>query len=446
MNKLFAFIANSCLLIIFIGCVEEYLEVDKHTLQTKIYEPSATKYQSLEQSTVLYLDHSTCVIDAVKNSEVFKKLRPDLGQYCDTLRMIKGDIFESVPLNRMDNQVSEALETIETDIPYADIRRAVFDICNDSQQAILISDCESYANGRFLDLEPYMSQPFRDWLTDGHSIYIITEPYQERYKGRTYEKKRFYIIFTDDRLQSPISNILMEGIPELVENGVCSWFKMTNSDIEVQSAESDIIAKDLSFEVDHLNGFKYIVIEDSWDDIRKYVMKLDKYGEPIPDEKPEPLVRNLMFSNSENYIIDNIDVVATNITSKYIALVDSMASGKDIDISDAFILDKKALKKNKINVLLTDKIFNEGYLLGKEYGGNLIRLDFVISDNKNSPSFRLKAYDPSVFEWQSIWSPNTSICVSKSIDNALRDANVVPSSPKRRVIHTIFIKTRMLLI
>lgn len=439
-NKFLAFIAGICFLMLFVGCVK-YLEVDKHTLQTKIYEPSATKYQSLQQSTVLYLDHSTCVIDAVRNSEVFRKLRPDLGQYCDTLRMIKGDKFESIPLNRMDNKIAEALETIETDIPYADIRKAVFDICGDDQQAILISDCESYANGRFLDLEPYMSEPFKGWLSDGHSIYIITEPYQERHDGKTYEKKRFYIIFTDDRLQSPINNILMEGIPELVEKGVCSWFKMTNSDIAVQGTGSDIIAEDLSFEVDYLNGFEYIVIESSWDHIRRYVMKLDKYDEPIPDEKPEPLIRNIMFGDGENYMINDVRVEATNITSQYIALTDSTVSGKEIDISDAFILDEKALKNNEIKVLLARDIFSDGYLLGKEYGGNLIRLDFVVPDNSYSSSYSLKEYDSSVFEWQSIWNPETAICVSKSIENALRDANVVPSSHKRRVIHTLFLKT-----
>lgn len=439
MTRLFAFIASTCLLIILSGCESKYLEVDEDILQSRFYEPYITKYVGLQQSTVLYLDHSTCVIEAVRNSEVFRRLRPDLGQYCDTLRMIKGDSFESISLNREDNRVSEALETIETDIPYADIRKAVFDICNDNQQAILISDCESYANGRFLDLEPYMSEPFKNWLADGHSIYIITEPYTEKHNGNTYEKKRFYIVFTDDRMKSSISNIINPRVNELVSEGVCSWFKMTNSDIRVQVGKSDLISQDLSYDVKYYNGFEYIEIDDSWDDIRRYVMRLDKYGEQIPDEKPEALVRNIRFSNGENYIIKNIDILATNITSKYIALSDSTMSEQSIDMSNAFMLDKEALKRNIIDVLVTDKIFTDGYLMGKEYGGNLIRLDFVIPDNNQS--VHLKEYDSSVFQWQSVWVPETAICVSRSIDNALRDANVVPSSPNRRVIHTVFIKT-----
>jgi len=101
-------------------------------------------------------------------------------------------------------------------------------------------------------------------------------------------------------------------------------------------------------------------------------------------------------------------------------------------------LDKEALKSNKLNVMLTDKIFTDGHLLDKNYGGNLIRLDFVISQVELNPM------NPNDFEWQSIWSSNNAICVSKSIDNALRDVNVIPTTPNRRVIHTIFIKTASL--
>lgn len=438
MSKMYLFFASILLAILFNSCDPIYLEVNKQVLQTKIYDPTAIKYQSLQQSTVLYLDHSTCVIDAVQNSEVFKAVRPNLGQYCDTLRLIKGDSFESIPLNRKENKVSEVLETINTDISFADIRSAVFNICNDNQQAILISDCESYANGRFLDLEPYMSEPFKIWLSKGHSIYIITEPYQEKYKGRTYDKKRFYIIFTDDKLQAPISNVIKAEIQGLMENGVCTWFKMTNSDISIESPKSDMVNPNLTFNVDYLNGFEFISIDDSWEAIREYVMKLDKYGEPIPEEKSEPLISNLILVNGENFKINDIQVEATNITSKYLALEDSSVTANEINISDGFVLDKVALKSNKLNVLLTDKIFTESYLLGKEYGGNLIRLDFVITQIELNP------YESNVFEWQSIWSSNNAICVSKSIDNALRDVNVIPTAPNRRVIHTIFIKTASL--
>ncbi|MDR1881836.1 MAG: hypothetical protein LBR26_03525 [Prevotella sp.] len=418
----------------FFGCGSPMLEVYTPQLQEKIYEPAAMKYPALEQSVILYLDHSTCVIDAVQNSQVFKALRPNLGQYSDTLRLIKGADFESIPLDRQDNKVSEALETIKADIPFADIRRAVFQICSDNQQAILITDCEALANGRFLDLEPFMSEPFRNWIEAGHTIYILTEPYREKYKGNIYDKKRFYFIFSDDRMEAPISHNLLNEVQLLLQDSLCNLFKLTNSDISVRREGKNMVAEDLTFTVEDHSGFEYVEISDDWRSIREYVMKLDEYGEPLPEEKPVPLIKNLIFNDGENYLIGNVQIVATNITSRYLALEDNTITVKDIDISDGFMLDKKALQSHKFNVMLTDKIFTDGYL-DNGFGGNLVRLDFVITN------VSLKSYDPAMFEWQSIWSPNTAICVSKSIDNALRDVKVVPTCSNRKVIHTVFLKT-----
>ncbi len=448
MKKMYLFFASTFLAFLLNSCGEKGFGVDKQILQTKIYAPTEIKSESLPDRTVLYLDHSTCVIDAVKNSEVFKAVRPYLGQYCNTLIFIKGDSVDSIPLDRKENKVSAALETINTDIPNADIRSAVFNICNGNQQAILISDCESYdsKSKRFLDLELYMSEPFKTWLSKGHSIYIITEPYQEKYKGKLYDKKRFYIIFTDDKLNAPISNVVEAKIKDFVKNGTCKWFKMTNSDIAVESSKSNMVNSKLSFNVDYLNGFELISIDDSWEDIREYIMKLDEYGQPLLEETPEPLISNLILHNGKNFKVTDIQVQATNITGKYLTVDNnalqelkldiSSINQNEINISDGFILDKNALKNNIIKVMLTDKIFTNGYLFDKKYGNNLIRLDFVITEFEWQQD-----YESADFEWQSIWSKNNnSICVSKSIENALQDEEVVPTSPNRRVIHTIFLK------
>lgn len=434
MNKMHLFFASILLAILPNSCGPKHLGVDKQILQTKIYEPTAIKYQSLQQSTVLYLDHSTCVIDARKNSNVFKKLLGQLGLYADTLCLIKKDILEKIPntdKSPTSTDVYNIINDINDDIKFADIGKAVEEISGNNSQAILITDFEYFdKNGKNQDGFPYLSGAFKSWLEKGHSIYIITETYKEG----SNVKKRFYVIFTDDKLQAPISNVVKAEIQGLVENGVCTWFKMTNSDIGVESPKSDMVNPNLTFNVDYLNGFELISIDDSWEAIREYVMKLDKYGEPIPEEKSEPLISNLILVNGENFKINDIQVEATNITSKYLALEDSSVTANEINISDGFVIDKVALKSKKLNVSLTDKIFTEGYLLDYEYDGILIRLDFVITQIELNP------YESNVFEWQSIWSMNNAICVSKSIDNALRDINVIPTSPNRRVIHTIFIK------
>jgi hypothetical protein len=449
MKKHFILVLFAFITIGFTTCDPPLLEVNTQLLQEEIYEPDAIRYERLQSGTVLYLDHSTCVIDARKNSQVFNALRPQLGQYSDTLRLIKGDAFEVVPLSSNPSttlsEIHRVLETITEDIPYSNILKAVEQICSSNQQAILITDCEFIEeSGLCHDQDPYLSRPFKDWMHKGHTIYIVVESYQEKNKANVYDKKRFYFIFTDDRIQAPISHNMLGEIEPLLQDGSCKLFKLTNSDIFVRSPKSDMVADALTFNVEYGNGYEYVEISDNWNVISQYVMKLDKYGQPLPQEEPVPLVKNLAFNDGENYIIDSVKIIATNITEKYLS-IDSVAAYtlklnyttigvNDIDISEGFMLDKDTFQNHKLNVMLTDKIFTNGYLFNK-YGGNLIRLDFVITD------VGLKSHDNTMFEWQSIWSPNMAICVSKSIDNALRDVAVVPTCPNRRVIHTIFIKT-----
>ncbi|MDR1593555.1 MAG: hypothetical protein LBS43_03585 [Prevotellaceae bacterium] len=428
------FLITSVFVLLISSCSSVFLEVDLAQLQEKVYEPTAIRYKALNSGTTLYLDHSTCVIDARQNSKIFNALRPQLGQYSDTLRLIKGSVIETTPLNRLDNKVFEILQTIRNDIPYSDILQAVELICNAGNQSVLITDCEFIKDRLCHDQDPYLSEPFKRWLQKGHVIYIVTEPYQEKTKGRTYDKKRFYFIFTDDRMEAPISHNLLNELKAYINNGI-SVFKLTNSDLYVKR-EGDLVEQDLTFVYEGRNGFDYVEIDNDWNDIREYVMKLDKYGEPFQDEKPLPLIKNLTFNEGENYTVNDVEIVATDITARYLALSDSLWEEpvpEAINISDGFLIDKDVLQSNKLNVMLTDKIFN--YLTG-EFGGNLIRLDFVITQ------VGLQHYDADIFTWQSAYNSEPAICVAKSIDNALRDVEVVPTTNNRKVIHTVFLKTQ----
>jgi hypothetical protein len=415
------------------GCSKQYLEIDTQLLQEKIYEPTAIRYETLSPTTVLYLDHSTCVIDASENSKVFKALRPQLGQYSDTLVLIKGVEFETIPLNRSANKVFAALQTINTDIPYADILRAVEEIVAGNQEAILITDCEYFEaktvqNGVCHDEDPYLSAPLIEWLKKGRIIYIVVEPYQEKYKGKSFDKRRFYFIFTDDKMEAPISHNMLNELKSSLTEGLCTLYKMTNSDIQIVK-EGDIVEQDLTFGIEETYDYEFITIDDDWNAIREYIMKLDKYSNPIPGEQPLPLIKNIVFGESENYKITDIRIKASNITAQYVALEDSAINSAVIDIPDGFMLDPETLSENRLNVMLTDKIFN---YLTDEFGGNLIRLDFIVN------SVEIKPYDYDLFVWQSLFVDSPAICIAKSIDNALHDVSVVPT---KRVIHTVFLKT-----
>jgi len=430
----------------FSGCNTKSLEIDTQILQEKIYDPGATKYEGLRQSTVLYFDQSTCMMKLYRDaSRVFIALRPQLGQYCDTMQLMQGSKLETIALSRGSNRVSEALERIDSDVPFTDIRGVIFRICNDDQQAVLITDCESWfdteqQSRRNLDFEAYMSEPFRNWLRRGHSIYIIVEPYQERWQGRMFDKKRFYFLFTNDYMAAPITHFLSE-IEPFLRDGTCKLFKMTNADISTKR-EGEMVDGNLDFEFTNLNGFDYIEIDNKWSDIRKYIMMLEKYGEPTGDE-PVPLIRNLFFNEGNNYNVTDVTIEATNMTEKYLSIDCDAASNlkldcedikpKAVNMSEGFLLDKNALQKRELKVFLTDKIFD---YLTDDFGGNLIRLDFVIKD------VEIKPFQPDMFTWQSLFGNGEAICVSQSIVNALRDTEVVPHrAANRRVIHTIFLKT-----
>lgn len=168
-------------------------------------------------------------------------------------------------------------------------------------------------------------------------------------------------------------------------------------------------------------------------------MKLDEYGEPLAEEKAIPIIKNIDFINGEAYVIWDVEIVATNITSQYLALEDKTITPKNIDMSECFVLDKKALQNQKLNVYITNKIFDtdKEYITDPNgFGGNLIRLDFVVTKVGLQSNFN---YD--MFTWQSLWSTDKAICVAKSIDNVLHDFEIAPTCNDRKIIHTIFLRT-----
>ena len=426
------------------GCGGGGFDVESKILQEKIYAPTVMEPPILGSNIVLYFDQSTCMMPQYRNaSAVFRALRPQLGQYCDVMHLMQGGELETIALNRQDNEVAKALERVDRDIPFTDIRGVVFRICNADQHAVLITDCESWtADRRNLDLEAWMSEPFKNWLRKGYSIDMVVESYQERWQGKMWDKYRFYFFFKDDRVDSPINRFLSEINP-LVQNGTCKLFKLTNSDISVKR-NGKIINNNLSSKPVDLSDFDFATIDDDWKTIRQFVMGLNKFGSPISGIDPEPLIQNLFLTDGNNYNVKDMEVVAADITARYLSN-DCNAAGylglncpdilpNDVDISEGFRLDKAALQNRELKVFLTDKIFNH---LTNGYSGNVIRLDFVITDAE------MKPVDAGAFTWESLFNRGeAAICVSKSIENALRDPEVMPHRAKdRRLIHTVFIKT-----
>lgn len=422
------------------SCCSKVFETDPQIIKTEIFDPTTTKHAELQSTTLLYLDHSTCVIDARQNSKVFQAMIGQLGLYTDTLCLIKGSLFEKTPntdKKPTSTDVYNIINGIEKDIPYANIGQAVKTICESNSQAILITDCEYFdQNGKNQDGFPYLSLSFKDWIKQGHCIDIIVEPYKEMYNGKDFTKKRFYFIFTDDRMKAPISQNILNEIQPQLKDSTCNFFKLTNSDIIVQHGK-DMVDDNLTSTVKDFPGFEYVDISDDWKSISQFVMGIDDNGQPIEGEKALPILKNIEFKDGENYILKDISIIATNITSEYMAIEDKTIKVRNVEMSECFKLDTNELKNHRLNIYLTENIFKNDYISdGDGFGGNLIRLDFVVSKAELQSSFN---YD--LFTWQSLWSPEKATCVAKSIDNVLHDIEIAPTCNNRKIIHTIFLRT-----
>ena len=87
-------------------------------------------------------------------------------------------------------------------------------MANENNESVLLTDGEyfqpSIAKGNINN--PYMAGALKAWLKKGHDIYILSEPYVEPYNGQTFNKKRFYILFTDCRLKGNIYERIMQTI------------------------------------------------------------------------------------------------------------------------------------------------------------------------------------------------------------------------------------------
>jgi hypothetical protein len=408
------------------SCDPPPLEVDPDVIQEKVYNPTVNKKDTLNAGVTLFIDYSTCVKDAVANSVFFAAIRPRITGLKPTMYAIKGESIEYYSSN-MDS-INLELNHIQ-EISYANINGAVEQICNANQQAILITDCEYWTKpqGERTDL-PYLKEPFIQWLNKGYSIYIIKESYLETYHGSSYPKIRFYFFFTDDKL----SNNVYEEVSKSTgfKSANVTFFKSTNSDIIIHR-NTETVDNNLVFRMDTTRLFDYIEIDDSWKDIQQYIMEAtDDDGNLISGGNP--LIKGVKFSNFNNYTIEDIEVHASNITAQYMAIEDSTLSPDVINITDGFVLDTVSLKNNELNVKINGKIFA---FLNNEFGGNLLRLDFVIKSAKNKPV-------NAVFSWDSMSKPNTkNISVQESIKQAIDNPDTNPAKQNNGIIHTLFIKT-----
>lgn len=399
-----------------------------------MHSSKANSSSTLSSDVDLYVDYSTCVSDAVRNSNFFQSIRPRITGASPTLYAIKGSEISRVSsdINEVNHQLNNILE-----ISYADIHGAISEICDKDNQAILITDGEYWTQpeGERTDL-PYMKDSFIKWLNKGNVVHVITENYKELYHGQYHDKKRFYFFFTNDKLEGNIYKEISKSHGfQSVDVGL---LKLSNSDLEIDRTLA--IDENLTSKVDTTHVFDFVDIDNKWKDINDYVMNaIDEIGNPIPIGNP--LIKGGKFVNENlaSYMINDLELKAYDIYDQYLYLSDTLSqiNEKSIQESKDYIIEipkgfEIVYDHKTFSVNLSDEIYDYININDPQ----LIRIDIILKDVQN------KKIERDNFSWPSLSKNGTNnISVYESIQQAIDNLETNPTKRNNGIIHTVFIKS-----
>lgn len=156
----------------------------------------------------LYVDYSNCIAEG-QHSRFFQAFEPSLTASAKQYFAVKGKNIEP----HAADSTYALLRTIDN-VPFADLKTAAERIANGNTEGVLLTDGEYYeptvTKGN--DNNPYLAEAFKTWLKKGHDIFIFVEPYEELVGARSVQKKRFYFLFTDQRLPDNIYNRVKQSV------------------------------------------------------------------------------------------------------------------------------------------------------------------------------------------------------------------------------------------
>lgn len=403
------------------------------------------------QNVALYVDNSTCIANAMNDGSRFYNemvavlTSNNIGEYFS----IKGK--EIIPEEGNKYQLLKSVQEIN----YADIKTAAERIANGNCEGILLTDGEYYQptiSGSNPN-NPWMETAIVTWLSRGHEIFVFAEPYQEKYKGKTYDKKRFYFIFTDTKYQGNIYNFIVNTV-SLKSHSQVGQYRLTANHYTLLTEgnnNSSTPNENFMCTPTHCNGRSEVQIWDqlTWKDIYKYIAcATTDDGTPLPDG--EAILSLVLDRNSGGscFRISDVDVRICNLSEEYqnfCMMVDEgqkpsqIALNNPISVSyqNNFIkLDKKGFNNHgRLDVYFDVNNFDPSFLNTKDE--NLLKIDFVVSAYNNN--FTNKPQAQEIFTFPSIEKPgvqNTSLVAS--IKNALGNPSV-KDLMKDQVIYTVYI-------
>lgn len=419
-----------------------------------------------EGKLALYVDYSTCIADAMNvptMSKFYMDIVPSLTNAARSYYSIKGNAITQ----EQSQDVYSLLRSVR-EVNYADLQTAANMIAEGNTEAVLLTDGEFYESGiaKSHVNDPYMAPAFEKWLTRGHDIYIFSEPYVETNNGRQFNKKRFYFLFTDSRLQDNIfskieKNVKIEDYPEV------RYYHLTSNNPSLQINSETAKFNDCATPNDLLmcrpDAHGSYEIEDwsnmDWKSIRNYIFNAydQTTGDALPDG--DVVITGLALDKNFQggcYRIEDIDLKIYGLNQAYKDFVNSLynpdtgepvspyevAKTHPLSLTSApnfMKLDKQEFADHGvINIYFDTQMFDPTILYdGDPY--NYFKIDILVKDYSNNFSHNPMA--EQIFSFDSIDIPgqnNTSIV--ESIKQAISKP-AVSNMVKGKTIYSIYVRT-----
>lgn len=433
--------------VIIVGVSLSSCKKDNVPYDTKYIEEFHTLSNNMEAIDIsndklaLYVDYSNCIANGMESS-FYQEMVSPLTAATKEYWSIKGD-----SINKETESTYYLLNNVK-EVSYAALDKAIEQMADRSGESVMLTDGELFTQTATKNNpnNPYMHNAFKKWLLKGHDIHILAEPFQEQYHGKTYNKKRFYIIFTDDRISGNIYDRIkeivdLERFPKVDEfhlSGNYPWYVPENGR---NSIPNEIVAANIT----SYGSFEVQDWQVNWKNIIKLIVNVyDKNGEPLPNG--EKLIGGLKVNKNAFgcYRISDIDVRVTNINDAYFNLYNAKEANEKVgnieyigpSISNFLMVDKEEFQKHSMVDIYFDvnNFAPDGDLTGKPY--NYFKIDIVIKDIEN-----ILKNSITMFNFDSIISDGqTNISISESLKNCVFDPELI-NQLKGKVLYSIYVKS-----
>lgn len=411
------------------SCVDNHASYCYEDWNTKLVEYHNSKFsndeEKLKEELDVYVDYSTCMKQANDDPNgLFKQLllSPILGAH-PNYYSIKGNQIQQ------ESEDPNILFRSIVETPYADLKGAIEKMASSNCESVLMTDGEyvlKETKANWNEGTPYMAEAMKKWLLRGHDIHILVEPYIESFKGKNYNKKRFYIFFTDRCLKNNVYSKIADRINK--DNMKIDSYHISCSHVGLkkQNGTSSVASQMLAAKITPKESFEIQEWQVYWKTIEESMVYSS--FDPItgaPMENSAQVISGLSLAEDclLGFKIKDVDMKAYSISDEFSVFADSSLFkyiGEAFEVKDFVTLDSKELSQGNISVMFANQNqYNPLFMISSPY--NYLRLDFYIGTAEST----IDSYK-NMFCFDDITKPeqpNTS--VYESIKQCMDDADIL---------------------